>query len=171
MNELEIREAILRVFNNERQNNNASFVESHCLDFLTFPASKPNGIKNSFKGARKYYRFMDAIELEFGVCFPLKDLDRSYSVESLVEKVSERMEKASGNKKILRYRNEQKEKFIPEMVLSVILVLTFFWIGIHWITITLTVIFGLAIYWLVTSRIYNRKQLKKLNLRMLGRER
>ena len=97
MTELEIKDKILEIFNSERKNPSADFNESHFMDFLTYPAHPKNTIKNSFKGVRKYYRFMDKLELEFGICFSLQDLDKYYSVDQLCKKVLDRIKKGKGN--------------------------------------------------------------------------
>ncbi|CAL2076329.1 hypothetical protein [Tenacibaculum sp. 190524A05c] len=167
MTEQEVRNKILEIFKKERNNSSAQFNESHFMDFLTTPAYEKNTIKNSFRGVRKYYRFMDKLELEFGICFSLSDLDKYYSVEKLTKKVLERIKKGKGNKMILQRRNEEKEKYIFELVLLIILAGLVYWQGINWISILATVIFGIIIYWILSSKIYNKKHIKKMNERLM----
>ena len=167
MTEQEVKNKILEIFNSERSNYSAEFDESHFMDFLTNPAHEKNTIKNSFKGVRKYYRFMDKLELEFGICFSLSDLDNYYSVDKLAKKVLERIKKGKGNKMILQRRNEEKEKYIFESILLIILAGLFYWQGINWISIIATIIFGIVIYWILSSKIYNIGHIKKMNERLM----
>ncbi|GAB2503491.1 hypothetical protein [Algoriphagus taiwanensis] len=169
MTEFEVREKILDLFNKERQIPNGEFNESHFLDFLTNPPHHKDTIKNSFRGVRRYYRFMDAIELEFAICFTLSDLDKYYSVDSLTKKVLERLTKGRGNLMILKQRREEKENYWIEILLTTILLLTYFWLGFHWLPILLTVIFGVTIWWILSSKIHNKEHNKKLNL-IIGRK-
>ena len=167
MTEQEVRNRILEIFKSERSNSTADYNESHFMDFLTNPAHGKNTIKNSFKGVKKYYRFMDKLELEFGICFSLSDLDKYYSVDNLTKKVLERKKKEKGNKMILQRRNGEKEKYIFELVLLIILSGLFYWQGINWVSMLATIIFGIVIYWILSSKIYNKGHIKKMNERLM----
>jgi hypothetical protein len=169
MTESDIRKRILDLFNKERERPNTEFNESHFLDFLSSPPHSKDTIKNSFRGVRRYYRFMDLLELEFGICFTLSDLDKYYSVDSLTKKVLERISKGRGNLMILKQRNEEKETYWIEFVWALILLLTYFWLGLHWLSLSLTVPFGIAIWWIVSSKIHNKRHNKKLN-EIIGKE-
>jgi acyl carrier protein len=170
MTETEIKDIILKIFKEERQKPDTDFSESHFLDFLTFPAHSKNTIKNSFKGVRRYYRFMDKLELEFGICFPLPDLDKYYSIDSITEKVTERINKRRGNLMILKRRNEEKEKYSFEIILTILLIVIYISLGLNLISIALTIFIGIAIYWILSSKIHNKKHNKKLNKRILETE-
>lgn len=170
MTEQEVKNKILEIFKTERSNSLAEFNDSHFMDFLTNPSHQTNTIKNSFRGVRKYYRFMDKLELEFGVCFSLSDLDKYYSVDKLTKKVLERIKKGKGNKMILQRRNEEKEKYIFEIVLLLILVGLFYWQGINWISILTTILFGIVFFWILSSKIYNTRHIKKMNERLMENE-
>jgi hypothetical protein len=93
MNEIQVKTKILEIFQQERQKPDASFDESHFLDFLTFPPHGKDNIQNSFKGVKKYHQFMDKLELEFEICFTLSDRDRGYSIDKITKKVTERIGK------------------------------------------------------------------------------
>ena len=58
MTEQEVKSKILEIFKSEKKNSSADFNETHFMDFLTHPAHQKNTIKNSFRGVRKYYRFV-----------------------------------------------------------------------------------------------------------------
>ncbi|WP_316845818.1 hypothetical protein [Pedobacter psychrodurus] len=167
MTEIEIKGKIVDLFNEKRESPNTNFNESHFLDFLKSPSYKKHTIKNSFKGARQYYRFMDAVELEFGICFRLSDLDHYYSVDSLTKKVLQRIKKGRGNLMILKQRNAEKEQYWIEAVLITILVTTYFWLKIHWFPILLTILFGIAIWWILSSKVNNKLHNKQLTLKIL----
>ena len=170
MTEMEVRDRILVLFNKERQTPKADFNESHFLDFLSSRQHSKNTIKNTFNGVRRYYRFMDSLELEFGICFKLADLDGYYSVDSLTKKVLERIGKGRGNLMILKERNEQKVMYWFEIVLTAVLGWTYFWLGIHWLPILLTIIFGITIWWTLSSKIYSRRHNRRLNLKFGNKE-
>ncbi len=170
MTELEIKNKILEIFDSERKNPSADFNESHFMDFLTYPAHPKNTIKNSFRGVRKYYRFMDKLELEFGICFSLQDLDKYYSVDQLCKKVLDRIKKGKGNNMILKRRLEEKEKYYFEIALILILGGVYYWQGVNWISILLTIGFGIVIYWILSSKLYSMGHDKKLADKILEKK-
>ena len=160
-----VRKRILTLFSDEQEKSGLEFEESHFMDFLTNPPHPKNSIKNSFKGVRKYYSLMNKIELEFGICFGLPDLDRYYSVDSLTKKIQDKIGNKRSNKMILQRRLEEKENYKIEVAVAVIAVLSYFIIGINWFSIILTFISILVIKYLLrkksNERIHNR-QLKKI---------
>lgn len=168
MQESDIKEKILEQFSKTRKYPSAYFDESHFLDYLTYPEHRKDSIKNSFKGVRAYYRFMNALELEFGICFTLSDLDTYYSVEGLTKKVIERISKRRGNLMILKQRNGEKDRYLMEIGLILVLIGLNVWLGLHWVTVITTIVFGIVIYWLVSAKNHNRNHNKRLTIKMLG---
>ncbi|WP_282125252.1 hypothetical protein [Marinifilum flexuosum] len=166
MTEQEIKDKILEIFKSQRKNPTVDFDESHFMDYLTYPAHPKNTIKNSFKGVRKYYRFMDELELEFSICFSLQDLDKYYTVDKLSKKVLDRIKKGKGNNMILKRRLEQKEKYYFEIALILILAALYYWHGINWISILITIGFGIIIYWILSNKLHSKRHNKRLAERM-----
>jgi len=148
----------------------SKFDESHFLDYLTYPPKNKGQIKNSFKGVKKYYRFMDSLEIEFSICFTLSDLDNpSYSVNQLTKKVKERINKRKGNLILIKQRIAEKDSCYFELLLVLILAITFFILAItffifkiHWLPFSLSIIFVIIFYWITESKIHNTKHNKKL---------
>lgn len=167
MSEIEIKEKILEIFKEERQKPDAHFEESYFLDFLTFPPHQKDNIKNSFKGVKKYYQFMNRLELEFEICFTLSDLDRGYSVDKITQKVIERIGKKRGNIMIIEQRNMEKETYYIEIFLTFLLIVIYLFWGMNLISVLLTFAFGFAIYWILSSKLNNQKHNKKLKLKIL----
>ncbi|WP_316819295.1 hypothetical protein [Pedobacter nyackensis] len=166
MEEPAVKDKILEQFSKSRKDPNAYFEESHFLDYLTSPEHRKDSVKNSFKGVRAYYRFMNALELEFGICFTLPDLDKYYSVDTLTKKVIERISKRPGNLMILKQRNTENERYFFEIGLILILIGVYAWLGIHLVTIVTAIVIGIIIYWIVSSKIHNRNHNKRLTIRM-----
>lgn len=163
MTEIDIKNKILQLFNEKRKNQKSKFDESHFLDYLTFPPKAKGQIKNSFYGVRKFYRFMDCIELEFGICFTLSDLDNpNYSIDQLTKKVQERMKKRKGNIILIKQRIADKNKYYIELFLLIVLLFSYFRYKFHLISIILTILTSLIFYWITTTKINNRIHNNKL---------
>ncbi|MFP9117129.1 hypothetical protein ACLI08_04985 [Flavobacterium sp. RNTU_13] len=158
----EIKERIIKVFLQERQDIHASYNTDNLFSYLIEPPAKKGTLKNSFKGTKKYYRFMDGLELEFGICFRLAELEDEYSIDRLAKKINERLHKGSGNKKIIRERLKEKHRYILEVILILIITGVYFWLGIHLISIVITVLCLGMMYWLVNSRVYTKRHDRKL---------
>ncbi|UOE39148.1 hypothetical protein [Chryseobacterium oryzae] len=169
MTQVEIGNKILELFNKKREKANTKFDESHFLDYLTFPPKNKGQIKNSFKGVRKYYRFMDSLEIEFSICFTLSDLDNPYySVEQLTKKVQERINKRKGNLIIIKQRIAEKDKYYFEFLLILILTTAFFIFKTYWIPLLIAIIFSPIFYWITMSKINNRKHNKELYKKIIN---
>lgn len=162
MDSEEIRDRILVVFKRERKAPNADFDESNLHRFLPHPPLPQGKLKNSFSGAKRYYRFMNALEIEFGICFNYDDLDKEYSLDKLVKKVQDKIKNHRGNVMILERRMEVKNKYILEIVLVLVLALVFWILGLHWLPFLLAVPFGIVIGWTLVGRINDRRHNKKL---------
>ncbi|RYJ38540.1 hypothetical protein NU08_2517 [Flavobacterium anhuiense] len=170
MTEIEIKEKIIEIFKEERQKPNENFEESHFLDFLTFPPHKKDNIKNSFKGVKKYYAFMNRLELEFSICFTLPDLDKMYSIDKITKKVIERIGKRRGNIMIIKQRTQQKETYYIEIFFFILVIASLAFWGINLFSVIISIAFGYAIYWILNSKIKSIKHDKKLKEKILSQK-
>lgn len=162
MREEELKAEILKIFDKVRQLPGSDFDESHFLDFLIHPASRKNNIKNSFKGVRKYYNFFSAVELRFGICFSLSDQDRFYSVDQFVSKTKERIGNSRGNKMIIKQRVSEKDHYYIEFFLTLTLALVIAFFKIHFITVIGVIFYGVALWWIVGSRLKSKRHDREL---------
>lgn len=167
MTDFDIREKILELFQLERQRPNTEFDEAHFLDYLVSPPSRDNSLKNTFKGARKYYRFMKRVELEFRICFRLSEQDGYYSVDKFTQKVKERINKRKGNIMILKQRTAEKDRYYFESSLISILLGLYIWLGVNFVTLTLTFLIGVVVFWTLSARIHEKRHNKMLYQRLL----
>ncbi|MFN8348449.1 MAG: hypothetical protein U0X91_25830 [Spirosomataceae bacterium] len=122
MENSKIKERVIEIFQEMRSNPNDYFDETHFLDFLVTPNMNKNTIKNSFKGAKKYYEFIRKIELEYSICFSSADEDRYYSLDKFIAKIEERLSMKKGNIMIVKSRKKKKERFLFEIILTVLIV-------------------------------------------------
>ncbi len=163
MNSEELRTQIIEVFQRNRQTPAADYDESRFLDFLLTPPTSKNNIKNSFKGVRRYYRFFEDIELTFGVCFSLSDQDRFYSIDQFIKKTNERIGKGRGNKQILDRRLDEKDHYFIELILTAILAVVIYFFQLHIITFFTAFGYGIAIWWIVGSKLRSKRHNKQLS--------
>lgn len=163
MNSEELKSQIIEVFQRNRQTPNGDYDESRFLDYLLNPPTSKNNIKNSFKGVRRYYRFFEDIELTFGICFSLSDQDRFYTIDQFLKKKNERIGKGRGNKQIIQRRLEEKEHYYIELGLTAALAIIVFFLGLHIITLLAAIGYGIAIWWIVSSKLRDKRHNKKLN--------
>ncbi|MEM8888816.1 MAG: hypothetical protein AAGD28_12605 [Bacteroidota bacterium] len=98
-----IQEKVLEIFQEHRQNPNLPFEEEHFLDFLLAKKIKAGSIRNSFRGLSRYNRFMEAIQLEFGICLKVEDKQKTYTLNEFVLKVEEMLANPKSSKAAMRY--------------------------------------------------------------------
>jgi hypothetical protein len=132
------------------------------MDFLLMPASEKDNIKNSFKGAKKYFDFFRAIELRFGICFSDADQDKFYCVDGFVLRTKERIQNNRGNKIIIQRRASEKHHYYVEFLLTLIsgLIVTYF--KAHFILLFIILAWSIAIWWLFRGRLQDKRHTKKL---------
>src|SRR5690554_6224997 len=103
MNEATIN-TVLELFEKHRKMPGEEFDPDYFFDFLM---SKPKGkgaFRNSFLGLRRFNAFWDEVQLEFGVCFSVKDRESDYSLNRFCERIEELQNSNRSSKASLRNR-------------------------------------------------------------------
>jgi hypothetical protein len=161
---------ILDLFERTRQKPKSTYDRNHFLDYLIDPPATKDNIKNSFKGVRKYYMFFEAVEQAFGICFTLSDQDKFYSVDKFVSKTKERVGNVRGNKMIIRQRISEKETYYIEFMLTLIFVLIAAYFKIHVVSFIGAILWGIAMWWIIGSRLRGRRHNKRLFKMLIGND-
>ncbi|MEM6804082.1 MAG: hypothetical protein AAF696_21945 [Bacteroidota bacterium] len=140
----EIRAKILEIFQEQRENPHLAFEEERILDFLRVKAIPPGSIRNTMRGLKAYNKFMEALQMEFAICFRIADKQVSYSLEALVDRVIEMQENPRSSKAALRFQARQS---LPWKFFSMIHLiggfLSFFFFQKNWWLFALIVLGGL----------------------------
>ena len=83
-----------------------AYDEQHFLDCLLPTPGQPRAVYNSFRGLRRFNAFIDDVQLEFAICFSLKDRDANYSLPKFVDRVIE--VEASRRGSLVSLRNQAR---------------------------------------------------------------
>ena len=83
------KERVLALFEKHRASPGAPFEADHFLDFLLPGTVNDRAVYNSFRGLRRFNAFLDELQLEFAICFSLKDREANYSLDRFVARVQE----------------------------------------------------------------------------------
>ena len=90
----EIREAVVRLFEMARQSKGEQYDPDRFLAFFTgSPAPTGRRVADTFGGRRRFVRFLEAVQLEFGVCFSNEDRDRGFTMEEFVQCIETKIAK------------------------------------------------------------------------------
>ena len=81
------RQRILELFEQHRELPGAPFDEAHFLDFLMAEPKNVGAIRNSFRGLKRFNRFVDDVQYEFAVCLSLDDRESTRSLSNFVERI------------------------------------------------------------------------------------
>lgn len=95
---------VLELFNKHRKLPSADFDSSHFADFLLKEPCGRGAFRNSFSGLRRFNAFWDEVQLEFGVCFSIKDRETDYSLEEFCIRIEQLVESSRSSKASLRNR-------------------------------------------------------------------
>ena len=91
------RARILAAFEKHRATPGVDFPEEGFLNHLMANPKGPRAVRNSFSGLRRFNAFIDEVQLEFGICFSVDDLEKSYSLPRFVTRVQELEESPRGS--------------------------------------------------------------------------
>ena len=83
------RTKVVELFERHRATPGAPYEEQHFLDFLLASPGQVRAVYNSFRGLRRFNAFVDDVQLEFAICFSMKDRDANYSLPKFVDRVVE----------------------------------------------------------------------------------
>lgn len=92
---MSVRERIVTLFEDVRDEKGRPWVADYVLDDLVAAADRP--IDDSFRGKRLKLRFFDRVELEFAVCFPDEVFERVRTLDAFVAQVEKRIHRPGAN--------------------------------------------------------------------------
>lgn len=166
----EIRAHVLKIFEQVRQSPGKPFDESRFQDFLIDPPAAKDQIRGTFKGSRKHGEYMNAIELKFIICFSDDDSLKSYSVDKLTSKISQKISKTRGNKIVVRTRLSKKDTYIPEILLTALMIFLVVIFRLHYISAFVILCWAIAVGWMINGRITSRKHDQLLYEKIMEQE-
>ena len=171
MEEESDRARIVELFERHRARPGAAYDEQHFLDFLLAEPRKARSVYNSFRGLRRLNAFIDDVQLEFGICFSLKDHDANYSLDKFVERTMKLESSRRGSLMSLENRERAGAGWqVPIMGNIVLLIVG---IGLRanaWATAALVGVAVLMNAFFVKSVRKERAYLKRLRARIEKRE-
>jgi hypothetical protein len=90
----DIRDTVTGLFEKARQNKETSFEPERFLGYLTAPPT-PHGRRcaDTFAGRRRFVRFLDSVQLAFGICFTAEEWDRAYTMDEFLTVVASKASK------------------------------------------------------------------------------
>jgi hypothetical protein len=92
--ESEIRKRVIRAFEAAREARGGAWEPERFLAFLTRkPAKTGKRVADTFAGRRRFVRFVEAMQLELGVCFTNEDWERGLGLDEFVSLVAAKVEK------------------------------------------------------------------------------
>jgi hypothetical protein len=119
----QIREQVMRLFEEARQAKGARYEPERFMAFLTEPPARTGGrVVDTFRGRRHFVRFMESAELEFGVCFTNEDWERGFSLDEFVERIDIKLAKPEQAERFACTRLEEARR--PDEMIKVGFVVT-----------------------------------------------
>lgn len=93
-----IRDTVMRLFEEARQVKGVAYEPDRFLAYLTTPpVQRGRRCADTFRGRRRFVRFMNSVQLALGICFTNEEWERPYGLEefvSLAEAKASKPEKA-----------------------------------------------------------------------------
>lgn len=95
---------VIELFEKHRKEPGTEIEQSHFFDFLLKKPRKKGAFRDSFSGLRRFNAFWDEVQLEFGVCFSIKDRETDYSLEDFCKRIEQLKNSKRSSKSSLRNR-------------------------------------------------------------------
>ncbi len=142
-----IRERLLAIFEVVRETPGAAFEAEHLVQYLIDNPERRIELHNTFKGKRRFFRFMRTIEEEYTICFSLKDNDLT-SLEQWVDRVNYLCSTPKSSLTTIANQLKEPPPVIPSLIVAVVflIVVAFCWKLIAAYSLLLLVL-PLAVIW------------------------
>jgi hypothetical protein len=134
------RAKVVELFEKHRATAGAPYDEQHFLDFLLPSPGQARAVYNSFRGLRRFNAFIDEVQLEFAICFSLKDRDASYSLPRFVDRVIELERSRRASLASLKNQATAGAGWQILVVADILLLIVAAWLRTPWAIATLLVI-------------------------------
>ncbi|MGH8029220.1 MAG: hypothetical protein ACREO3_04705 [Arenimonas sp.] len=102
-----LRALVVELFERHRQRPGTPFVESDFLAHLLAAPGPGRALRDSFAGLRRMHAFLDAAQLEFAVCYSIKDRERDYTLDGFVQRTTQLMATRKASLASLRNQDER----------------------------------------------------------------
>ena len=105
-----VRDSIVRIFERTRRAPGAPYEPDRLLAFLSDPPAPGNRVADTVAARRRWVRFMNAVQLELGICFTQEEWDRGFGLDQLVKLASEKADKPEQQLRLARKRLEEARR-------------------------------------------------------------
>jgi hypothetical protein len=112
-------ERILEIFESVREVPGAPFDAEHLVQYLIDNPDRRIELHDTFKGKRRFFRFMRTIEEEYTICFSLKD-DELKSLGQWVDRVTYLRSTPKSSLTTIANRMKEPPPYIPALVVAVV---------------------------------------------------
>lgn len=154
---------IIELFEAVRATPGAAFDEGYFLDYLL---PDPNGkgiVRNSFAGLRRFNSFIEQVQIEFGVCFSLQDLEAHYSLDTFARRTEELSARPAGSLRSLQNQKRAGAGLGPIFLLNLVLLFVGFATRDFWWALGLVVLTAaITNVWFLKFASKRRAYLRKL---------
>ena len=138
-----MRARIVELFERHRQRPGTPFDEARFLDHLLAAPARRGAYRDSFGGLRRFNAFLDAVQLEFAVCYSIRDRETEHTLDGFVRRTAELAASRQGSLASLR---NQVQRGFGGQVLVVANVLLFPLVAaVHRHPVALAVAVGLVL--------------------------
>jgi hypothetical protein len=109
---------VLALFERHRATPGAPYEPARFLDHLLANPRKRRAVHDSFRGKWRFHAFLDAVQMEFGICFNNADRDSDPPLDRFVARVDELCASRRSSLASLRYQETVEFGWPPVFVVN-----------------------------------------------------
>ena len=117
------RSRIIELFEAIRATPGAEYDDGHFMDYLLPEPGGNDVVRNSFTGLRRFNSFIEQMQIEFGVCYSLRDLEANYSLDKFVRRTEELLARPAGSMRSLQNQKKAGAGLGPMLLLNLVLLI------------------------------------------------
>jgi len=112
---------IIELFEKYREAPGTPYEEKGFLNFLIIEPPK-GGVNNSFKALHRRNKFFDELEMKYGFCFAISDLEKQWSLNEFVDRIEKKVANNAAERKFVAKRVQAAKSGIGSTVLISMLI-------------------------------------------------
>lgn len=145
MEKADIKASVIAEFESARETPHAPYDPAHFTQYLIAGGRSKQGVRYTFKGARRFNRFVRTLQSSLVICFSYKDWEKDWDLDDFVERI---IYLQNTPKSSLAAVSRQLKERLNVVMMAIIVVVTTPFVGV---TVWLFSCYGLVVCILVPA--------------------
>mgnify|MGYP006908283423 CR=1 FL=1 len=108
-----VAEIVTKCFEAARENTGGPYEPERLLAYLTEPpAQTGRRVRDTFAGRRRFVRFMESLQIEFGICFTMKEWEQGFGLDEISRLIERKTTKPDSQARLALNREREARRML-----------------------------------------------------------